>query len=166
MAVYTEDTGAYPIMVALTACVATELEKRHLPAAGKVTLQVGQSPSIDYVGLGKDCAELIVNLMTSFPVGNFPEADSLATCGSPLAYTVQVSLLRCAPVLRAQGKQPPSMEDQLESTRLHLADMQAVRAAIACCFADTDRQYVLGTFIPYAGGNVVGGVWTITFSGP
>lgn len=165
MAVYTEDTGAYPIMIQLAACVEQELAKRDLPAASKVTLQAGAIPSIDYVGLGKECSELIVNLMTAFPVSTFPEADTSGNCASPLAYQVQVSLLRCAPPLRAQGKQPPSIEDQLEGARLHLADMQAVHAAVRCCFAKTDREYVLAPFQPYGPqGNVVGGVWTITFS--
>lgn len=164
MAVYTEDTGAYPIMVALTACVAEELAKRDLPPVGKVTLQPGSVPSIDYAGNGKDCAELIVNLMTAFPVDTFPLADSTGTCSNALAYQVQVGLFRCAPPLRGGGKQPPTMEDQLEATRLHLADMAALRAAIRCCFAGTDREYVLLPFAPYSGGNAVGGVWTITFS--
>lgn len=164
MAEFTEETEIYPVLIQLAACAQAELVKRGLPEIDKVTVQPGVTPVQDYVGNGKDCGEIIVNMTTSYPVNPFPNPDQggAASCASEFAYEVQLAIFRCAPPVKGTAQRPifPTAVEQLEATRLHLADMAAAKAAIKCCMKD--RQYAIRTFQPYGpSGNVVGGVWTV-----
>jgi hypothetical protein len=164
MAEFVEEREIYPVLVQLAACAQAEVANRGLPEVGKVTVQPGVIPVQDYVGNGRDCAEIIVNMTASYPVNPFPSPDQggIASCASEFAYEVQLGIFRCAPPVKGTRQNPifPSPADQLEATRLHLADMAAGKAAIKCCMAD--RQYTIRSFEPYGPtGNVVGGVWTV-----
>jgi hypothetical protein len=166
---FVEDQGAYPVMVALAACTEEQLITRDLPPISKVTLQPGLEPVMDYVGNGKECGEIIVNMLNAFPYGPFPNPSTEANCGTPIAYTIEVGIFRCAPPMRGtrERPRPPLPEEQLESTRLHLADMAAVHAAIRCCMKGfPDRSYVVLPFQPYGpSGGVVGGTWGVVVDG-
>jgi hypothetical protein len=163
VAEFIEDTEIYPVMISLSACAVESLAKSGLPAADFVTVQPGLTPVQDYVGNGKSCSEIIINMLNSFPANPFPNPDQSATCASELAYQLQIGLFRCAAPMGGtkQSPKPPTPAEQLNSTRQHLADMAAMKRAIACCMGRESRSYVLQGFTPYGpSGNVVGGSWT------
>lgn len=170
MADFVEDVGIYPTMISLATCVEAELIKSGIPV-DFVTVQPGLDPVLDHVGNGKSCSEAIVNLVTAFPAGaTFPAPDTGGTCGTELAYQLEVAVFRCSP--QPKGKLPnlrlPTAVEQLESTRQHLADMAAVHRAIRCCFATkgSRREYAISGFAPYGpSGLVVGGVWGVVVGG-
>lgn len=166
---FVEDKGAYPVMIRIAALVQEEVKKRGLPEISVATLQPGISTVVDYTGNGDNCAEVIVNLTNAVPMSNFPVVDTQGTCATELGFQIEVAIFRCAPMMRGSQNNPipPAPEEQLEATRLHLADMQAARAAIRCAMGETDRNYVLGAFTPYGpSGGVVGGIWVLTFGMP
>jgi hypothetical protein len=160
MAEFREDTGIYPVMIALATCATEELVKSGLTAIDKVTIQPGLTPVQDYVGNGDDCGEIIVNLTSTFPSDPFPSPVQNATCAVDLAYEVQLGIFRCAPAMEVN--EPPSPAEQLNATRENLADMAAMHRAIRCCMQTMSRAYSLRAFAPYGpSGNVVGGIWTV-----
>lgn len=160
---YTEETDIFPVMLSLASATSDELSAAELPV-DYAYLQAGAEPVIDHAGNGKSCSELIVNLVAAIPVDNFPAVAEVATCGSQFGYEVQVGVFRCAPTISGRNNTTPSVEDQIASTRMHLADMAAVKRSI--CKTLRDRHYVIRGFAPYGPeGGAVGGTWLI-FIGP
>lgn len=167
MAEFREDTGIYPVLIALAAGTEAELVSSGLGDRYITTVQPGQTPVIDYVGLGKECAEIIVNLVQAYPSSIFPNPDPTGACGIQLAYEVQVGVMRCAPPMGGTkaAPKPPTPAEVLNSARQHTADMAAVHRAI-CKVLRPTRQYAIATFAPYGPeGNAVGGTWTVVVGG-
>lgn len=163
---FREATNIQSVLTRMADCVIAELASSGLPEA-KVTIQPGATPVLDYVGNGGNCGELIVSVPSSFPTESFPTPAERPTCVNELAYVVEVAIFRCVPTGKKVGSSfiPPSPEQVFESTRLHLADMQAAHRAIRCCLGGKN-QYVLGAWAPYGPeGGVAGGVWTVTVGG-
>lgn len=169
---FLEDPDAYPVMIELAATTQNQLVKNGLPPIDKVTIQPGAVIVADYVGNGKDCGEIIINLITAYPSNPFPQQTLTSTrsgkaaigCGVVLAYQLAVSVLRCAPVMTGtkQAPIPPTMDVVLAATRLQMADMQATRTAICQALNNTGRDYQLGAYTPVgADGGVVGGTWAL-----
>lgn len=162
---FVEDTDIYPTMLQLVACAQAENDRSGLPAVGYAMVQPGVQVVLDHVGNGKECAEIIVNMTTSYPVDIFPNPDFTGTCSSTMAYEVQLAIFRCSP--QPKNGRAPSITEQLESTRIHLADKAAMLRAIQCCFQTQKRDYIVRSFLPYGPqGVVVGGAWLIVVGGP
>ena len=164
------------MMVNLAACVEQAIEDRGLPSVCRSTPVPGPLAIMDSWGScsgsprpgAKPCGgQAWVRLTTEFPSGNFPQPDLTgATCQSPVAITFEVGIARCMPVGKANainGITPPTAEELIEATRLQLADMAAIKAAIRCCFADEDTTYSLGQYQPLQiAGDCGGGFWLVT----
>jgi hypothetical protein len=167
---YVEDETIYPFMLDLVSCVVTELEERQLPGLCRAGLVPGQSAVLDACSgcaTGKCQGQMWVRLVNEFPSSVFPAPDqSGATCDAPMAYTVEVGIARCLPVGATSGINgyiPPSMEEQLEATRLQLADKAAMKKAITCCADKVERSLVVNGYQAIqATGDCGGGVWTLT----
>lgn len=173
--VYVEDNIAWETMVQLAACLCTTLEERGLPSTCQCSVVPGPLAIMDYCGScgkgtnGEKCGgQAWVRLVTEYPSTSFPTSDTTANnCGSTMAYTLEVGIARCQPTGKANsitGVTPPTMEELVEATRLQMADKAAMRAAIACCLDDDDKDltYVLTGYTPTGAGDCGGGAWAVT----
>lgn len=169
-----EDFEVYPIMIALSACLCTELEASGLGGACFCGVIPGSQVILDVCSsCGKDKAcpgQAWVRMVSAYPSSNFPNADQApATCLAPIAYNLEVGVARCFPQGKSNaitGFTPPTMVEQLDATRLQMADMAAMKRAIQCCMAtqrDGDLTYSLGQYNPMTiGGGCGGGTWSVT----
>lgn len=161
---FTEDMTAYPVMVQLVACFEEQLTKRGLPAPCFLGISPGAVVALEGCETckGGGCGHGFVRLASAFSSTNFPEQDDVGRCGNLTAFVLEVGMVRCFKTMDDFG-QAPGMEYMLESTRLQLADMAAMKAAILCCAQTQDLQHSLGTYAPYGpDGNCVGGSWSVT----
>lgn len=161
---FVEDQTAYPVLIQLAACLEEEIEKRGLPKPGFSGVLPGAAALLEYAGGdSEDCSgQSWTRLVNEFASTNFPEPDVLAQCAMPMAFQIEVGVMRCIGVGDDAGN-PLTMAEQLAATRLQLADMNAARVAIQCCVNKMDLQYALGEYTPYGpDGGVVGGFWTVT----
>jgi hypothetical protein len=145
------------------------LVKDGLEPIDLVSIQPGNNGILDYVGNGKNCGEIIINVNQGYPVGPFPTQNSSATCSTEMAYEVRLGIFRCAPQPAGpkQSLRMPTAAEQTNAARIALADMSSMRRAIQCCMQTTGRQYVLRAFQSYGPqGNVVGGNWTVIVGTP
>lgn len=163
-----EDTLAYPTLIRLSACLCQELEAAGGPelcycgpTAGEIVL--------DYCGGG--CADqgcggqAWVRFVDAYPSSVFPSADqALANCKSPFAYSLEIGVVRCAPLGKSGpgGFEPPTLGENVDAVRLQLADVAAMRRAIQCCFATGDTDYVMGPYtqVSVNGGGCLGGTFS------
>jgi hypothetical protein len=171
MSTLREDTGVYPLLVELAACLCTEMQASGGPelcycgpVAGDVVLDHCGGDACDSNGCG---GQAWVRFVDAYPSGAFPSPDNtLANCKTPMAYTVEVGVARCLPggsANGATGYTPPTMSEQLEAMRIQTADVAAMRRAIQCCFGASDRDYVLGVYDQTLvnGGGCLGGMFRI-----
>lgn len=149
------DSPAFSSLVSLQQCLCEEIAKRNLPEVCMCSVLPGDSVALDYAEQG----QAWVRLVMGYPTTTFPDQDqTLSNCGRPLAYQIEMGLMRCAPMLAEDGT-PPDAQEQFEATRLQWADMEAMRQAIRCCYPD---DAVLSQYTPYGPeGGLVGGTWTL-----
>lgn len=169
MAEFREDTDIFPVLTQLAECATAQLVKDGLDPISAVSVQPGQQGVMDYVGNGKDCGEIIINVNQGYPVGPFPNQSADATCTTQMAYEVQLGIFRCAPQPSGpkNALRMPSSAEQTNAARIALADMSSMRRAIQCCMQTTGRQYTLRSFTPYGPtGNAVGGYWLVVVGMP
>jgi hypothetical protein len=168
VAAFVEDTIIYPTMIALSACLCTEIEGSGLPEPCSCGPLIGDLV-LDYCGEcadGKCGGQAWVRLVDAFPSNDFPNPlAAIQNCNAPLAYTLEVGIVRCKPTGKASGVRgfvPPSMEQNVEALRLQLADMAAMRRAIQCCFGDTDVSYIMNAYTPSpVDGDCLGGAFSV-----
>lgn len=128
----------------------------------------GDRPSWDYCGeCGRGlCGMAYIQPGRSFAYSTFPlEDDELSACNRPLAYELQVGVIRCIPVMDNDGE-PPDMNDVTDASLGFVADQHALRTAIECCDSPyLTKLMVLGGWTPIGPtGNCVGGFWTMTLN--
>lgn len=160
-----EDAEVFPKILKLADCLCQELAASALPEPCWCGVVVGDLFPSEFCSdcTTNKCGSAWVRLAGVFPSNVLPTADqSTGSCTAPLAFTVEVGVDRCAAVGDSRGN-PPTVGQRLEEARLVLADMQAMRRAIVCCFGTKD--YVLGEYTPRGPqGGCVGGTWTVTAS--
>ncbi|HEX5018627.1 MAG TPA: hypothetical protein VFX15_13705 [Actinomycetes bacterium] len=169
MVEFREDFLVYPSMIRLAACLCTEIEASGLPtpcSCGVVPGPIAVLESCSSCADGKCGGQAWVRLMDAVQSKDFPAPDAeLSTCASPLMWTLEVGIARCAPMgtnSPVRGFTPPTIDAYLAAVRLQMADMAAMRRAIACCFADGTNSYLLGGYAPLTvEGGCEGGVWTV-----
>jgi hypothetical protein len=156
------DAKVYPVLAELSACLCTALGPDATPCFCGVLF--GRDIPVEYAGDCDECGAAYVRLLNSFQsTDEFPSPDITPTCSSLTAWTIAVGIVRCSPVGDNRGN-PPTPEEMQESARRALADMDAIRNAIRCCFAgkfDDEFEYVLGQFLPIPDPGVIGGEQTI-----
>jgi hypothetical protein len=165
---FREDTIIYPAMIALSACLCTEIEVSGLPEPCSCGPIIGELV-LEYCGAcadGKCGGQAWVRLVSVFPSVEFP-APLLATnnCAAPLAFQLEVGIVRCKPLGSTSGVRgfvPPNLEQTVEALRLQTADIAAMRRAVQCCFGNTDQDYILGQYQPVTpDGSCLGGAFTV-----
>lgn len=157
-------------MVEILTCLEQELTKREIPLPAVFQVQWGDQVPFDYCGENGCNGQAWVRLVDSFAMGVFPDADPGAVrCSDRQGWHLEVGIVRCAPKLRTVAGKPvlPSTQDTFEAAALQLADMDAMRAAVLCCFGDStaadDIDFSLGLYSPASSlGGCVGGTWAIT----
>lgn len=159
---FSDDHLVWPALTELVTCLCSTIEERGLPDLCFCGLVPGEQVAWDYVGASGGDGMAWVRLMNVYPSTTFPTTDStLRSCASPLAAQVELGILRCAPMPGDDGT-PPSMAAQWEATRLQMADMRALYAAVKCCYAKHKDAMVLGQYAPAGpAGGVVGGTWQV-----
>lgn len=152
-----DDQGVWPTLITLRDCLCEEIVKSGLPEVCYCDVMPGALAPFDFA----DDGMAWVRVTQAFPSLQFPNQslDARRSCASPLAYGIEVGIVRCAPKYDHAGN-PPSAAEEFESTRIQLADMAAMRRAINCCLGKRDA--VLGIYTPIGpdeGG--IGGTWTV-----
>lgn len=162
MAGYTADSRLIPAIVALKDCLCSELAKRGLDAGCTCSLVHGNVENVEWPTAGKGVAWL--GLSGIFESSAFPQQNSgTSRCGSPLAASISVGVLRCYKV----GTTAPSPDESLLYMDKQMADMAAMRAALTCCPAKETLGFEisLGGYTPIGPeGGVYGGIWVATVS--
>lgn len=167
MAEYVEDFLIYPHMVALAACLCAEIVASGLAEPCFCGITEGTEANLDCGSCENGCGAAWVRLDSAVPTTDFPNANtSSAKCNTDVAFILEVGVTRCFTPFADERGNPVGVAEHLASTRDQLADMAAMRRAIACCFATGDTEYVLGAYspIPFAGG-CGGGSWQVTVMG-
>lgn len=164
MSTVREDVQIYPLLTELTGCLCDELARSGLEATCSCSLVPGVGPTLDFCEQGCDggCpGEAWVRLLSAYPSVDFPAQDARATCATGLAFEVEVGVGRCLPLGGNDGA-PPEPAAMWDTARLQMADMAAMRRAIACCFrGQGDLDYVLLRFDPTQGaGGCLVSTWT------
>lgn len=173
---YREDTSVYPALVDLAACLELEFTAAELPHPCEIQVLPGQVVSFDYCGNegcginGCENGQAWVRLVSIQAVVRQSTTASTSgvaftSCRGDYIFQLEMGVTRCISGLDPSGN-PPSTEELLESTRFQLADMDAMRRAITCCFA-TDRGWgdargvQVDSYTPVGPeGGCVGGYWT------
>ena len=164
MAELKEDTGIYPVMTALVECLGVALEEAGAETPSFIGVLPGAQVAFDFCGAEGCGGQVWVRLANAFPSLQFPlPLSTEARCGSPLAYILEVGIVRCAATPDGFSASPPGPLAQLEVVRKVTADMEIMRKAIQCCVKGQERPHALGNYTPTAdSGGCVGGVWTVT----
>lgn len=167
-----EDIGAYPIAVALVACLEEEFLASGLGPACRTSVMYGAGVPFDACGCDDEgcghTGQITVQLLGAYPSTNFPNQEAGATpCGTGLAFNFEVFATTCAPIEKGMES---DAEELLAATRIQYAQMAAMRRAITCCLPGkvnkTAREVVLGNYTPAPnGGDCIGGSWTVTVAG-
>ena len=168
---YIEDTGAWPVMVALCAAVEQELYASGLPGLCVCTPVPGPAAVMDRCGQceGNDgCrGQGWTRWVTEFPSTDFPEPDRTGDeCCAPMAYQLEVGIARCVPMGTSNaigGITPPTPQEMVEVTRQQMADKAAVARAINRYLGERELSFFLSNAIPMqATGGCIGLVWNVT----
>lgn len=161
-----EETDVYPILVKLAACLCSELDSRGVGGQCFCGVKFGGTVAWDSCecNTGKKCGGMAwVRLVQSFPSTAFPQPDNSVNCFDNEAHRIEVAVIGCVPTMDARGNLP-SMDDELEAARRHLAYKAAMRAAIKCCFLSFDEevQVFVENYTPFENqGGCGGGTYSI-----
>lgn len=165
MAELREEDWIFPRLKRLVDCLCQALEEAGGPALCYCGLANGDQPPLHLLDCSsKGCGVAWVRPESVVEVNSFPQAaeDTPSRCGGQLAVTVEVGVARCHPRYTRDGF---DQQGVFEATRLYMADMQAMRRAITCCFrqGNPDYQVALGSWSPLrVSSGTSGGVWTAT----
>lgn len=158
----TEDTLVLPLLSSMVDCLCEELAASYGPDPCFCGLVPAALVAMDFCDCGGiSCGMAWVRLDSIYPSRRFADQTTDARCGDPLAVRINVGVTRCLPGPDARGN-PPDAVAQAEAVAVQMADMAAMRRAVACCLPQSTK-YVLGTYQPLGpSGNCGGGVWTVT----
>lgn len=158
-----EDGSAFPLMTdGLLGAISSELTASGLPGLCFVGALPGAAIAMDYIESPNGCGGMLwVRLNTMFPSSDFPFPDTTGQTGI-YAMEFEVGLLRNAPTLDGRNRLP-TVEHQLDATRIQLADMAAMRRAICAYLQTNNRTFAIGVYTPVGPeGGALGGGWTVT----
>lgn len=101
-----EDTGIYPVMVALAACLEAELTEAGLGPLCFCGVVPGDMAMVDASGCESgdgECGSAWVRLVQAYPSDQFPAPAQIATCSTALAYDLEIGVARCVKVMDDNG---------------------------------------------------------------
>lgn len=150
------------IIAALTDCLCETIAKDGGGAACWCGFYPGQTPSWDYCGecSSRKCGMAYVVLDSMYPSDSLPNPSLTPQhCGSPLAVTFRVGVLRCVPQMEEDGSLP-NEEELLEAGLAIVADAAAIWSVVSCCL---DEDVFVGQYTSLGPeGGCAGGEWTVT----
>lgn len=149
-------------LTALSACLASELTK---PTCWHGVWS-GEEVPWDYCGecSGDSCGMAAVRLRRAFPSTEFPQPALTATCRTPMAYEVVMTVLRCLPPPESDGSLPPPADFAASNVQV-AEDVNAMIRAIQCCLDDDAIEHVMGEYTPAGpAGQCVGGTLAVTIA--
>lgn len=143
----------------LVECVCAHVESEGAGAVCWCGLYPGQAVSFDYCGEcdGGACGMAWVRPTQFYPSDTFPLPTIDMTCTKPLALGLEVGVVRCMPLIGADGELP-SNEDMNIAGIAQLLDAMALYKAIACC---EGVNLTVEQWQPASGGGCAGGFWTV-----
>lgn len=173
-----DEQKVLPLLLQLVECLCAQLDLSVGGAPCFCGVVPGINVAADYCDCTSKgpCGKAYVNLMSLYPSNVFPTPlRDAGNCGAKLAARVRMGTLRCMPTFAtpaAFGKgagEPATIQQQLDSVRVQLSDMQHMRKAIECCanteVAGRKRKLLLDTYTPVGPqGNCGGGEWTFWVS--
>lgn len=174
-----EEDRFFPTLVKLVECLDRELNEA---GTGKRCftglVPAGRPPLGAMVCDGRQaCGVAWVSTASVFPSTSFPVPDegggdaTLQGARAPLAMEVQMGVARCYPSPQGRDERA-DMQAYLDTTRVVLSDMAAMRRAIACCIrpsrtdATPPLDFSLGQWTPIEPeARVTGGTWQFWIGG-
>lgn len=116
----------------------------------------------------EECGGMLwVRLATAFPSAQFPQPHTRNdNCAMPLAYPLEIGVLRPAPATESFGKDLdlPNEADSFEASQQAFKDMHALHRAILK-FSRRVDETLLGSYTPIGPeGDVLGGNWALTIA--
>ena len=159
----TYDTTVFQKLALLAECLCGTLVRHGLPEPCFCGLMPGAEVALDYLGnCENQCGMAWVRLDVASPTtGIGVVSEQVNNCSSTLGFDVEVGIIRCMPA--GDDGEPPAQDVLLAATDLQVADMMAIREAMACCPDMGD--FILGIYQPYGPtGLAFGGFWTGTYA--
>jgi hypothetical protein len=123
----------------------------------------GEEVAWDYCGecASDHCGFVYIKLTQGYPSTTFPAPALDLSCAAPLAFQVDLGIVRCLPVMDDDGD-PPDPDELSASALSMMDDMFAIKHAIAQV---ADKVHILGNWVPQGPvGGCVGGYWTLFVS--
>lgn len=153
-----EDDLIYPLLMDLAQCVCQEMTSRGFEDMCFCGVQPGEAVLADYIGESGKMAW--VRLDSVQPVEDEVIPSGTAGCYLGVNAVIEVGHAACAPI--PDGRGLLSEAEQLNTTRIQTAMMQAAHQAITCCkWAGYNSVDVQG-WTPFGPqGGAVGGAWSI-----
>lgn len=150
-----QDTFLWPSLLSLTGALAQEITASNLPELCFLSPLPGSQVAADYCVDGMGWAR-VVNVTEE----SDEAAGSTRKCGLPRVATIEVGILRCAPVGSDSGE-PPTADQWLATAELTTADQAAVHRAITC-HDHGWGDFALANWTPAGpAGGCVGGAWSV-----
>lgn len=160
------------LLVGLASCLCSELRSAAAECGGVApcfcSVLPGNAVAFDYCDEGR-CDENN-GMAWSRLVGITNLSDPVnPTCVTTYQITVEVGVLRSAPLFDESGE-PPGAEEQLASSLQQVFDMGVLHKVLTCCSLgdepdDAFGDRVLGEYVPLGPeGGCVGGVWNATWT--
>jgi hypothetical protein len=145
------------LLTGLAACLCAELEvaadESDIPKPQMCTVLPGAAVAFDYCDNG--------GMAYSRLVGIEPIVTSAGRCAVEFSVTVEIAILRCAPMIGEEGELPTEAE-QLAASMLQNFDMGLLHKVLTCCAVPASfTDQTLGPFTPIGpDGGCIGGVWS------
>lgn len=147
----------------LSECVCQALEDLGAGATCWCGVYPGENVEWNYCGSDEcddACGMAYVRLVRAFPSVSFPIEDVAAACKGPLAYELEVGVLRCFPGVDENGELPEA-EIVTEAALLMNDDQRALRIAMMCCESPVSET-ALSEWNPVGPSGVChGGFWKL-----
>lgn len=157
-----ETPSEFPILhealISFTGCIGNALEDicSYGLTIGEEYVPFDPDPEDDCEDEDVFCSQAWVRVANIVAVSN----DSWeGTCSSVLRLTLEVGVLRCAPV--EEGGEAPRAADVMVAALQAMTDMQAIQCAALGC--EVWNSIDVGDWVPVGPlGGQVGGIWTFT----
>lgn len=150
-------------LCSLRDCLCEQIQKDGLPKVAFCEIVPGEAAAGDYFNCTGSSGMAWVRLTTSYRATAVGIADtSVNNCGKETGFDVEIGIMRCAALARANGMPPPAKAVR-EAAALQILDMETMIRAVACCPDLGSKDYVVGQYQPLGPeGGVVGGYLTLS----
>lgn len=152
----------------LAACLCNQIDERGLPEVCFCGVVPGDVIAVEYVGScrGSKDGMAYVRLHLVYPMTRVGvPSEQLNNCGAGYGVEAEVGIIRSAPKWGKNGE-PPKPEANLAGSVALVDDMNAIYAAIHCCFSDSGVDYIAQAWKPAILGGALGGSAVVLWGAP